>query len=366
MKISRLMSIAYKETRHILRDPFTLVLAFGLPLFLVVFFGFAIDFEVKNIKLSVYDADRTPASRRLQQIFSSSGYFKLIEAENASLQSLEKNDVTGAMFIKPDFGKNIISGANEKVQFVFDGSDNSKTGVIAGYLQGVQNSINKNIAGYSGHNAVKIKTRFLFNPELNSRWFTIPGITAIVVGLMGILLTALTIAGEKEKGSMELLLSTHVEPSEIVLGKIIPYFFIVFFSVIFVCLASYFIFGVPFKGSIYLFFFVCFLFIAASLSQGLLISVITGKQQAAMLVSVVTSLLPAMLLSGFVFPIESMPVFFRYLTVILAPRWYMEAVRGIFLKGAAAVDLITPIIALSVICVLLVSLAIKKFKVTLD
>ena len=366
--IHRAYSIARKEVMHILRDPFTLTLALGLPVMLVTFFGYAIDYEVKNIKLAVSDRDNGPASRRLKEIFSSSGYFHPVAPEPGTgpVAMLDSGRAAAALFIEPDFSKKIKGGGPVRAQFVLDGSDNSKAAAIMGYLPGIQRAALSRLTGSAGREPLSAETRFLYNPELNSRWFIIPGLAAIIIGLLSILLTAMTVAREWENGSMELLLSTPVRPLEIMAGKLAPYGALVLAGVLFVYLVSRLIFGVPFAGSHLLYLAACLLFITAALSQGLVISVITRQQQVAMQLSMITGLLPSMLLSGFIFPVESMPKFFQYYTMLLPPRWFMAAARGITLKGADLRELAVPFLALGLLSAGMLILAVVKFKTDLE
>ncbi len=361
----RAYSVARKEVMHVLRDPFTLALALGLPVMLVTFFGYAIDFEVKNLSLAISDMDNGPSSRRLLDIFSASGYFN-VSAGKEPIHRVDAGEAAAALFIKPDFSRDLRRGKPVSAQFVLDGSDNSKAAVIMGYLPGIQAAANARLSGYPPSPPVSLETRFLYNPELNSRWFTIPGLAAIIIGLLAIMLTAMTVAREWENGSMELLLSTPVRPLEIIVGKLAPYGVLVLTGVFFVYLASRLVFGVPFAGSHLLFLLACVLFIVAALSQGLFISVATRQQQVAMQLSMITGLLPSMLLSGFIFPVESMPAFFRYFTMLLPPRWFMEAARGIYLKGAGLRELAVPFLALTVLSALMLTLALRKFKTDLE
>ncbi|MBI4350675.1 MAG: ABC transporter permease [Elusimicrobia bacterium] len=364
----RAYSIARKEVMHILRDPFTLGIALGLPVLLVSFFGYAIDFEVREIQLSVSDLDSGPAARRLKEIFLSSGYFHPAEPVPGlgPVAMLDSGRASAALFLEPGFSKKIKGGSRVEAQFVLDGSDNSKAAAIMGYLPGIQRAALGKLAGLPPREPFAAETRFLYNPELNSRWFTVPGLAAIIIGLLAILLTALTVAREWENGSMELLLSTPVRPLEIVMGKLAPYGALVLAGVAFVYLVSRLVFGVPFEGSHLLYLAACLLFITAALSQGLLISVLTRQQQVAMQFSMMSGLLPSMLLSGFIFPVESMPEFFRYLTMLLPPRWFMAAARGITLKGADLAELAVPFLALGLLSAAMLALAIKKFKTDLE
>ncbi len=363
----RAWAVARKEVMHVLRDPFTLALALGLPVMLVTFFGYAIDFEVRGIQVAVADRDGGPAARRLKEIFAASGFFRVQDSAGDPAALLDSHRADAALYIEPGFSRDALGGRPVKAQFVLDGSDNSKGTAVVGYLPGIQRAAAARIYGETPAPApLSLETRFLFNPELSSRWFMVPGLAVIIIGLLCIVLTAMTVAREWENGSMELLLSTPVRPPEIIIGKLAPYGLLVLAGVFFVYLAARLVFGVPFTGSHLLFLAACLLFILASLAQGLFISVAARQQQVAMQVALIIGLLPSMLLSGFIFPVESMPTFFQYFTMILPPRWFMEAARGIFLKGSGLRELAVPMAALAGLSAVLLAMALKKFKTDLE
>lgn len=363
--IVRALSIARKEARHILRDPFTTAMAFGLPLFMVVFFGLVIDFNVKDIRLHVYDRDSSRASRQFLETFETSGSFSLRAGQEPGSPALEldREQAKAVLLIEKGFGKNLGSGREARAQVLLDGADNSTSGVILGYLEGVKRSFNRRIgAGPPQDPRDFLRTRFLFNPELNTRWFIVPGLAAVVLAILSILLTSLTVAREWENGSMEMLLSTPAKPLEIVVGKLLPYSVIGLSATALVYFAARLGFGVPFRGSHVLFLLSTFLFLSACLAQGLLISVVARQQALAMQLAMLSGMLPTMLLSGFVFPVESMPRFFHYFTAILPVRWFMTVVRGLFLRGASLIDLLVPFAALAGLMILLTTAASKRFK----
>lgn len=369
IEFERIRAISEKEIRHIRRDPFTLSLALGLPLLLVSFFGFVIDFDVKDIRLVHYDGDRTRASRGLAEVFTASGYFKVQtkDPSDKPLKVLDSEKASVVLITEPGFGRDLGAGRPVRAQVILDGADNATAGVVMGYLAGIQNAAVKKLVPSSGfRTGVDLQTRFLYNPELNSRWFVIPGLIVVVMSVLSVLLTALTVAREWETGSMEILLSTPVQPLEIILGKLAPYMVLGLSSVLFVYLAARFVFGVPFEGSHILFVLACLMFLGTTLAQGLLISVVTRQQQLALQLSIVSGLLPSILLSGFIFSIENMPVFFQYFTSILPAKWFMMLTRGIFLKGAGLAELAKPFCGLLVLNTVMILLANKKFKRDLE
>lgn len=365
---TRALAIAKKEIFHILRDPFTLALALGLPIFMVVIYGLAIDFNVRNVPIAISDADQTQTSRRLIESFGSSNYFQIVTGGSpAETQNQVKAEQTrAALVIPPRFEKDLLAGRTAEAQILLDGADNSTVGPVTGYVGAIQGLASKNLADFNPPAPYEIRTRFLFNPELNSQWFVIPGLTVVVMAILSILLTSLTVAREWENGSMELLLSTPVQPLEIIVGKLAPYGALGIIAVTFVFVIAYFGFGVPFVGNLFVFGAGCLIFLSTYLAQGLLISVITRKQLVAMQFAMLTGFLPSQLLSGFVFPVSSMPTFFRYFTMILPARWFMQIARDTFLKGSSFIELLGPFLALSFLCTFMIFRGTQKFKRDLE
>jgi ABC-2 type transport system permease protein len=365
---SRAGAVARKEVYHVLRDPFTLALSLGLPVFMVLVFGFAIEFNVKNIHLATFDADHTRVSRQLIDTFGSSGYFIIdpVPSPDAALRALAGDHARAALVIPGGFQKDVYAGRTARAQLLLDGSDNSTVGPIIGYVGAIESLASRRIADFDPPRPVEFKSRFLFNSELNSRWFVIPGLAVVVMAILAVLLTSLAVAREWETGSMELLLSTPVEPLEIIVGKLAPYAVLGLTAMAFVFLMSRIVFAVPFRGSLLVYGAGAALFLVAYLAQGLLISVLTRNQLVAMQVAMMSGLIPANLLSGFIFPIESMPVFFQYLTMIMPARWLTDIARESYLKGATFADMWEPFLALAILCAIAVALAVGKFKKDLE
>jgi ABC-2 type transport system permease protein len=361
---ARAFAIASKEVMHILRDPFTIVMAVGVPVILVTFFGFTIDFNFRNIRIAVFDGDHTQQSRELVRTFAASGYFIPVSAREGltPVTTIESERASTVMVINPDFAKQVRSGGQAKVQLLLDGSDNTKSGVISGYLAQLQLAAIPKLTGNSPKEPIQVVTRYLFNPELNTQWFVVPGLIVVVTGLLSILLTALTIAREWENGSMEMLLSTPVTPLEVIVGKILPYAALGLCGIVLVCVMAQMVFSIPFYGSYLLFGAACILFTFIALAIGLMISITLRQQQKAMQASMIIGLMPSLLLSGFIFPIESMPAFFQYLTMLLPQRWFMQIVRGLILKDSGPGDLIVPFLVLFFMSVMLLVAASKRFK----
>jgi ABC-2 type transport system permease protein len=364
----RARAMAKKETFHILRDPYTLALALGMPIFMVVIYGLAIDFNVKNIELAVTDWDQTQSSRRLIDTFSSSHYF-IIDRVNSPLEAqseVASEKARASLIIPPRFEKDLLGGRSAEVQILLDGADSSTVGPISGYVGAIQTIADRRLANFEPPAPYQLRTRFLFNPELNSRWFVVPGLMVVVMAILSILLTALTVAREWENGSMELLLSTPVRPLEIIIGKLAPYGLLCLIAVGLVFVIARLVFGVPFVGNIGVFGIGCLIFLVTYLAQGLLISVLTRNQQVAMQFAMLTGFLPSQLLSGFIFPVASMPLFFRGFTMIFPARWFMKISRDTFLKGSSFFELWGAFAILSLVCLWMIRQATRKFKRDLE
>lgn len=364
----RAFAVGRKEVFHIWRDPFTMILALIFPLFMVLMYGYSIDFNLKNIKLAVSDSDRSETSRQLQEDFGSSNYFLLYPAGSPvdAVENVQGERAKATLIIPPRFEKDLFAGRAAKVQILLDGADSSTVASAGNYVGQIQNIANVRLADFNPPVPYQIRTRFLFNPELNSSWFVIPGLIVVVMSLLSILLTALTVSREWENGSMELLLSTPVQPLEIIVGKLSPYAVLGLFAVTMTFVIARLVFGVPFIGNLAVFGLGSILFLVTYLSQGLLISVIARNQQVAMQMSMLSGLLPSNLLSGFIFPVASMPFFFRYFTMLLPARWFMEVSRGTFLKDSGFIALGWAFFALTMFCFGMIGMATRRFKRDLE
>ncbi len=366
--LSRAFAIFKKEVFHIARDPFTMGVAIALPVVMAFIFGYAMEFNIKEIPTAYLDSDYSATSRSLIAAIGSSEYFKLtsvrVPAEGLALMQSDK--VKAFVIIPPNFEKNVIGGVGEDVQVLIDGTDGSFVGAIGGYLSLIGKRVNENIGAEVRPSPLQTRTRFLFNSELNSKWFSIPGITVVIMAILCSLLTTLTVAREWENGSMELLLSTPVQPIEVIVGKLAPYAALCFAAVVFVYGLARFWFNVPFVGSHLIYAFACLIFLLGNLAMGLAISVIFRKQLTAMQTGLMVGMLPSSMLSGFIFPIENMPFGFQLLTMPFPARWFMTIARDQFLQGSRFLDLVIPFSALIAICSLLVLFASLQFKRDLE
>ena len=366
--IKHILAIASKEAKHIKRDVFTLAVVLVLPILFVGFFGFVINLDYHHIPLLVRDNDQSSTSRELITQASAAEYFDVIAVHTPveAEQQLKQNSMRTMLIIPPGFHNEFVKGTIARAQLLIDGTDNTMASLATTYMQGIVQATQHALLEPHTPETPAIRTRYLFNPELNSHWFIVPALSTIIIGFLAILLTALTVAKEWENGSMELLLSTPLRAVEIVVGKLLPYFVLSFFDVLLVFVLALLVFRIPFHGNFALYLTACMFYITGALALGLLISVITRQQQAAIQFGFAVGLLPSFMFSGFIFPIENMPVFFRYLTALFPQRWFLQISRALFLSEAGLVDLWLPFVALLLFMLGMIILAVQNFKMDVE
>ncbi len=368
--LRRARAIFSKEFKHIMRDPFTLIMALLLPLLIVLILGNSIEFNIRSINMAYYDADRTETSRGLIKTFDSSGYFRTYELASPedAFDEVIAERARAVLVVPPNFEKYSVGGAVGNAQIMLDGADNSSIMSIMNYLR----TINAKAAAKINNNpqigggGFNFKSRYLFNPELNSRWFSVPGLTAVIIALVAIMLTTLTICREWERGSMEMLLSTPATTLEIMVGKVLPYAILSFIGFVLVFIVARVVFGVPFVGSYLTLILGTVLFILAYLAIGLLISVSTHKQDVAIQFACIIGLLPSLVLSGFIFPIEYMARGYQAAASLFPARFYIDIARDQFLKGSHIGALWLPLCAIAVAAVVVLIICLVRFKRTLE
>ncbi len=320
--------IAKKEFIHIFRDPRTLVMVLIFPVFFLVLFGYAVSFDVKHLPLAALDQDRSAASREFLLKFTRGGYFDLIENLDSTAQFKDRLDSGKAkvVFVIPaGFSENIAARKKTQVQVLLDGSDPTIASSAMGYVSA--------IAKGSARGLIDLQTRIWYNENLRSLNFFIPGLICVILMMMSATLTSLTIVSEKEEGTMEALVVSPVRKNELMLGKILPYVIISLFDVLLVVAVGSLWFHVPIKGSLVLLFASSFIFLLGAMGIGLLISVNARSSQEAIMISLLATLLPTVLLSGFVFPIENMPWILQGISYLIPATYFLVVLRGIFLKG---------------------------------
>jgi ABC-2 type transport system permease protein len=374
--IVRLIAIADKEWLQIRRDSRSLILAILAPAILLMLFGYALTVDVKNVRTVIYDQDKTAASRHLIEKFSNTEYLSLTSYAAGYRdvdRMIDRGDASLPIIIPRNFEKAFKSGKQTHIQVIVDGSDSTSATVSTGYVRAIVTGFNLDIkieeldrAGISSFQApVDIKTRVWYNPELKSKNFIIPGLIVIILAIISALIASLTISREWERGTMETLITTPVRPWELLIGKITPYLIIGLFDVILTACTGYFVFNVPIKGSFIEFYMLALLFLTGTSSLGVFISAATKIQVLSVQVAMVATYLPSFILSGFIFPIENMPVFVQGITYLIPARYLMVLVKAIVLKGITASLLYMQIVFLAIFAMLVIFIGIKKISVKL-
>jgi ABC-2 type transport system permease protein len=373
MNLRRLRAVARKELLHIIRDPRSLVLAIGIPMLMIILFGYALTLDVDRVPVVAWDQSGTTVSRDYLARFTGSRYFSFVGrvTNNRELErAINRRDAVLALVIPPDFAQRIEAGRPATVQAIIDGSDSNTAAIVLGYTQAITLGFNQQVMleqvqrlGAGGATGVlDVRPRVWFNADLESKNFIIPGLIAVIMGLIAALLTSLTIAREWERGTMEQLISTPVKPVELIVGKLVPYFVIGMVDVLIAVLMAVFLFHVPLRGSVPLLFAMAALFIVGTLSQGILLSIIARQQLLASQLAMVSTFLPAFLLSGFMFAIANMPIPVQVITYIVPARYFVALVKGIYQRGVGLETLWHDAIFLVVFATVVLGLAIALFR----
>ena len=341
LTVKRVLHLMRKELIELKRDPRLLGIVIIAPIVQLNVLGYAATTDVKDIPIAIVDADRSTASRSLIQRFESSENFKIVATPGSTSEIdpyLDRGDAWMAVSIPPDYGTRVAAGRQTAIQIVLDGTDSNSTGVALGYAQEVIAGYVQDLAaaatpGVPMTGLVQPEIRVWFNARLESRYFMIPGIVALLLLVITTNLSAMAIVREKEIGTLEQLNVTPLARWELITGKLVPYAFIGIIDVILVLIVAIYWFEVPMRGSLTLLFGMCLIYLLTTLGLGLFVSTISKTQQQAMMTTIFFFLTPMMYLSGFVFPIENMPSWIQPLTYLIPLRYFLVIVRGIFLKG---------------------------------
>ena len=364
----RLLAMSRKEWIQLRRDARSMILAFVLPLFLLLFFGYAISWDVNDIRIAVLDQDRTPSSRALVDALSSSGYFTVDEWLTSPVEiddRLVRGSVAGVLTIPPGYARDLEApGRAAEIQLLLDGSDANTATIAFNYADAIvgRHGAKTALAGRSIVAPISLEPRTWYNPNLESRHMIVPGLIAVIMSIIAAMLTALTIAREWERGTMEQLAATPVSRLEVVLGKLLPYLGIGLFDVAVTVTAGMIIFGTPLNGSVLLLAALTLLFLLGALGLGIFISAAVKSQVLATQIAMVATYLPAVLLSGFMFDIASMPRVLRGVTFLIPARYFVTVTRGIFLKGVGAAVLWPQAVFMLLYALLGLTLATRVFK----
>jgi len=339
--VRKTLAIAGKELRQARRDPFSLMMLLGIPTFMLLLYGYALNFDVRHVGLAIQDRSLTRASRELVASFVNSTYFDDAGRLPVGLDPgsvLARRDAKAVLVIPEDYARDLAAGRVATVQLLLDGADAATATTVLGYAEGLtaQQSVQVRAAlAWSPDAApIRFEPRVWFNPELRSTNFLVPGLMGFILMLTAVLSTALSVVREKERGTMEQLLVTSLRPGELLIGKTIPYLLISLVATAIILLAARVLFGVAVRGSYFDLFIATLVYLIGALGSGLLVSSMSKSQAMAFQVGSLTSMLPAIFLSGFIFPIRSMPHVLQLVTYAVPARYFLVISRGIIVKGA--------------------------------
>jgi ABC-2 type transport system permease protein len=377
MRKNILKSVVVKEFKQVLRDKRMIGVLFGSPIIMLLIFGYAVNTDVSDISMVLVDEDRSSASRDFVRRFTASGYFHLAAFADSPAESsdlLDRGEADMMLHIGRGFSNRVKSGRGAEVQLIVDGTDSSRASVIMAYVNQVAGGfsfeyfqdrvrmlvLSRELGGMRMKQDVKLAERALFNPDLASRNFLLPGVLGLLIALITIMLTSMSVVKERETGTMEQLIVSPLRPIEFVAGKTIPFAIIGFFDIFVVTLAAIVWFDVPFNGSFSLLLFSGLLFIISTLAVGLFISTVSRTQQQAML-STFLFFVPAILFSGFMFPIYAMPAPIQVMTFLNPLRFFTTIIRVTFLKGVGMSVLWPDMLALFALGTVLLFFSVRRF-----
>lgn len=380
----RIREIVIKEFRQTLREPRMRAILIGPPLIQMIIFGFAVNLDVENVRLGWMDLDQTRESRELMHRFAASPYFTLgrvVSSEREAEQLIERGEVQAIARVNAGFGEDVSRGNQTGAQVLIDGSNSNTAGIIVNYASSVIAAYNqellralqlRRLVGPSRDGPVRLampgirpETRVWFNAELKSRNYFVPGVIVNIILLVTLMLTALSVVREKEIGTMEQIMVTPIRPIELMLGKTIPFGIVGLFDMALVTTIALVVFRVPFRGNIVVLIAASVLFLLTTLGAGLFLSTLADTQQQAMM-STFFFFQPAFMLSGFAFPIRNMPEVVQWISYLNPLRYFMDIVRGVFLKGVG-VDVLWPqLLAMAVFGVAILTFSAMRFHKRLD
>jgi ABC-2 type transport system permease protein len=368
--MNRFLAFLRKEFYHIFRDPRTLVILFGIPIAQLMLFGYVMTNEVRNVKIAIVDHSKDDVSKRLSQKLLSSGFFQLaaIATAESDYESLFRSGrVKEIIVFEPDFAVKLMKEGKASIQLLADASEPNAAQLIVNYTTAITNSFVKNeFMKNQTPPGINIKVRMLFNENMRDSYNFIPGLIAVILMLISAMMTAITIAREKEMGTMEILLASPLKPIQIILGKVVPYMILSIVSALVVLALGMLVFEVPVIGSFALLLFEILLYIFLALTLGILISTFVDSQLTAMAMSGFVLMLPSILLSGFIFPIKNMPIALQIVANLMPPRWFIEITRTVMLKGGGLNEIWPNTLVLMGMSALFIFISIRKFKIRLQ
>lgn len=369
--MKRFFGFVKKEFLHIIRDVRTLIILIGIPAAQIIIFGYAVRTEIENAGIAIVDMSNDEITNEISRKLSSSDFF-ILKEKLASVNQIDRvfksGEVKEVIVFGDNFGKDLVNTGMAELTIITDGSEPNVANLVTNYTRSIINSymLEYNIGNMAGSISITPEVRMYYNPNLESQFMFVPGIITLVLILVCALMTSVTITREKEFGTMEVLLVSPLKPIQIILGKVAPYFFLSLLDLGIILLLSWLVFGLPVQGNILLLLAVTMIYILLALALGILISIGSKSMQQAIFISLIGLMLPSVLLSGFIFPIEYMPKVYHYVTLIMPPRWFVTIIKNIMVKGTGLVYIWKEVLVLMSMTIILIALSVKKFKTRLE
>ncbi|MBL85994.1 MAG: multidrug ABC transporter permease [Winogradskyella sp.] len=368
--MKRFVGFVRKEFYHIFRDKRSLFILFGMPIAQILLFGFAITNEINNVNIAILDQSNDVTSKEIINKIASSKHFSIVDIiqKESSIESIfKKGKVKAVLQFENNFGSNLIKEKQATVQILTDATDPNMANTISSYMSSIlkkyQQELNRNM---NKDYQIVPQNRMVYNAELKSVYMFVPGVMTVILMLVSAMMTSISITREKEQGTMEILLVSPLKPFQVIIGKVFPYIFLSVINAIVIVLLGIFVFNVPVYGSLFLLGIESVLFIITSLALGILISTISATQQTAMMISLMGLMLPTILLSGFIFPISSMPLPLQVISNIIPAKWFIIIVKGIMLKGIGIGFIFKETTILVLMTLLFIGISVKKYKIRLE
>ena len=368
--MKRFLGFIKKEFIHIFRDKRTLLILFGMPVAQILIFGYVVTNEISEARIAIYDQSKDAITQEITHKLLSSGYFKLskrIESDDEIEETFQGGEIKEIIVFEPGFAEKLENERNAHVQILLDATDANMANLLQSYTAGIIGDYSRNIMIESGQMPVITpKPRMLFNNELKGVYMFVPGTMALILMLVTAMMTSISITREKEMGTMEVLLVSPLKPVQIIAGKVMPYVFLAFLNAVVILALGYLVFDMPIRGNVLLLLGETLLFIVMALSLGIFISTVSPTQQVAMFVSMFALLLPTMLLSGFIFPIENMPWPLQWLSTIIPAKYFIILIKNIMIKGTGLLFIWKETLVLLMMTIIFLALSIRNFKLRLE
>ena len=370
-RLRRLTGLIRKESMQVVRDPSSIAIAFVLPIILLFLFGYGVSLDAEDVKIGAVVEQSTPQTQTFVHSLSDSRYFdvSVYRHRAAAEDALVAGTLSGVVVLRSDFTDQLARGGEPPIQILLDGTDPNTARIVQGYLQGAWEKWMEHEALNEGRSItvpVSLESRVRYNPAVRSRNFLVPGLIAIIMSLIGTLLTALVVSREWERGTMEALMATPVTILDLIAGKLVPYFVLGMGGMALSVATAVWLFDVPLRGSLVVLFGIGSVFMVAALAMGLLISTLARNQMAASQIAIIAAFLPAIMLSGFLFDIGSMPTVIQWLTYILAARYFVSSLQTLFLVGNVWSVILPDLLGMAAVALFFLAVTARKTRKRLD